>query len=346
MDRLKLLGAAALTLAAGTAGGALATVLNLPAGWLVGSMIVSAALAIGGVRHLFLPDWLRQIIFVLLGVSMGSGFTRETLATMFKWPASLVGLAFAVVAVVVTGVMFLHGVARWDKPTAFFASVPGAMSYVLALALRSTADTRLVVVAQMLRLMILMALLPIIVRTTMPFELPLRPPASAPAIGLIAGLTIEIALSFACGFLLEWLKVPAGLMLGGMIAGAGIHLSGTVVGMMPPFLLNPSQVILGAFIGLRFTGTDLRLLRDAAIPSLASFAIATTIAAAAAYAVAVSLSLPVGQVLVAFAPGGLEAMTILAFVLGLDPAYVGVHQLVRFLGLSLLLPFLARFYLK
>ena len=47
----------------------------------------------------------------------------------------------------------------------------------------------------------------------------------------------------------------------------------------------------------------------------------------------------------AFAPGGIEAMTILAFVLGLDPAFVATHQLARFLGISLL-PVIAKFYLK
>ncbi|MGB0084193.1 MAG: AbrB family transcriptional regulator [Rhodomicrobiaceae bacterium] len=62
--------------------------------------------------------------------------------------------------------------------------------------------------------------------------------------------------------------------------------------------------------------------------------------------VAGGLDLPIGQVRVAYAPGSLEAMTILAFVLGVDPAYVGVHQLVRFLGLSLLSPLIAKSYLK
>jgi uncharacterized protein len=345
MDHLKSIGLAVLTVAAGIGGGALAAALNLPAGWLVGSMMVCAALVLAGVP-IFMPDWVRKVVFVLLGVSMGSAFTPETLATMFKWPASLLGLAVAVAGVMIAGVAYLHRVAHWSKPTAFFASVPGAMSYVLALALRSHADTRLVVVAQMLRLMVLMALLPIVVRATMPFELPPPAPASSPVFGLVGGLAIEIALGFALGFLLEWLKVPAGLMVGGMIAGAVIHLSGAVSGTMPHEILIPSQVMLGAFVGLRFSGTDIRLLRDAAVPSLVSFVIAIAVAAAAAAAVAWGLHLPLGQVLVAFAPGGLEAMTILAFVLGLDPAYVGVHQLARFLGLSLLLPFVVRFYLK
>ena len=42
--------------------------------------------------------------------------------------------------------------------------------------------------------------------------------------------------------------------------------------------------------------------------------------------------------MVAFAPGGLEAMMVLALILGLDPLYVGVHHLARFLGIATALP--------
>lgn len=345
MDFSKRFGFLALTLAAGSAGGALATLLALPAGWLVGSMLAAAALVIARVP-LFLPERVRQVIFVLLGLSMGSGFTPETFSTMFKWPASLLGLFVAVVGVMVGCVMFLSRAAGWDKATAFFASVPGAMSYVLAAALRSPADMRLVVVAQMLRLLVLMAVLPIVVRATMPYELPPAATVEAGALGGIVGIAVEMAAGFALGILLEWLGVPAGLMLGGMIAGSTLHLSGVLGGAMPAAVLIPCQVLLGCFIGLRFADTDIKLLREAAMPSLVSFIIAIAIAAACAYAVAIGLELPVGQVLVAFAPGGLEAMTIMAFVLGLDPAYVGAHQLARFFAISMLLPFVVKFYLK
>jgi membrane AbrB-like protein len=344
MDTLRLIGAAAMTIAVGGAGGAVAAALQLPAGWLIGSMLVSVVLVMSGVR-LYMPDWVRQIIFVLLGVSMGSGFTQESINTMLKWPLSLVGLAVAVIGMMAACTAFLHFAARWDKATSFFSSVPGAMSYVLAMSLRTTADTRLVVIAQMSRLLVLMAVLPLIVRATMPMDAAI-PAMPTDELRVIVTLAIEIALGFALGFLLEWLKVPAGLMVGGMIAGAGVHLSGTLSGAMPQPILVPCQILLGAFIGLRFAGTDIKLLREAALPSFTSFLIAIAISGGIALAVAYGLDLPVGQVLVAFAPGGLEAMTILAFVLGVDPAYVGVHQLARFLGVSLLLPFIARFYLK
>jgi membrane AbrB-like protein len=136
------------------------------------------------------------------------------------------------------------------------------------------------------------------------------------------------------------------MMFGGMMAAAVLHLSGGVSGQMPPAILIPCQIGLGCFIGLRFLGTDVAFLRKALAPSLGAFAIAMIIAAIGAVVVSQGLDLPLGQVLVAFAPGGLEAMTILAFVLGLDPAFVAAHQLARFLGLSLLLPLIMKLYLR
>ena len=42
--------------------------------------------------------------------------------------------------------------------------------------------------------------------------------------------------------------------------------------------------------------------------------------------------------LIAYAPGGLDAMTILAFALHLDPAFVGAHHLWRFFYVSVMMP--------
>ncbi|MEC7564009.1 MAG: AbrB family transcriptional regulator [SAR324 cluster bacterium] len=44
----------------------------------------------------------------------------------------------------------------------------------------------------------------------------------------------------------------------------------------------------------------------------------------------------------AYAPGGLEAMIMMAFILDLDPAFVAAHQLVRYIGMILILPFLTQ----
>ena len=73
---------------------------------------------------------------------------------------------------------------------------------------------------------------------------------------------------------------------------------------------------------------------------LAGYALAVAVAGTLA-ASAIS-DIPLTHMLVAFAPGGLEAMTIMAFALNLDTAYVGSMQIVRYIGISLLLPLAAK----
>src|SRR5215208_6815198 len=63
-----------------------------------------------------------------------------------------------------------------------------------------------------------------------------------------------------------------------------------------------------------------------------AFLLGTAVAALFAGASASFARVPMADALVAFAPGGLEAMMVLAVVLGLDPLYVVVHHLARLLG--------------
>jgi membrane AbrB-like protein len=330
----------AFTLAAGTAGALVFHAIHLPAAWLSGSMVLVALLALAR-APLFLPETIRQLVWVMLGISIGSSFTPEIFGKMLQWPLSIAGLGITILIGIAASASFLVGLGKWSRATAFFASIPGALSYVIALSLRSTADTRLVVMAQMLRLVSILAILPSVVSLSMP---PPHLPTSE--FSGMTGFLVELALGAAIGIVLDWRKFPAGMLFGGMISAALLHLSSGVPGQIPPAILIPCQIVLGCFIGLRFYGTDLAFLRRALAPSFGAFLIAMCISSLGAFIVAWGLHLPLGQVVVAFAPGGIEAMTILAFVLGLDPAFVATHQLARFLGLSLFLPLIAKVYLK
>ena len=71
---------------------------------------------------------------------------------------------------------------------------------------------------------------------------------------------------------------------------------------------------------------------------LGSLLVGAAMAALAMLPVAWLLAVPPAQVWLAYAPGGVDVMTIMAIALGLDPAFVGGHHVVRFLALGLLLP--------
>jgi membrane AbrB-like protein len=337
------MGRVLLTLALAAAGGALFRLAGLPAAWLTGSMIAVSVAALAG-APLAVPGWLSAACFLLLGARIGASLDSNMLAHLGKWPGSLLALVLSIPAIIASGSVFLRRVAGWDAPTAYMASIPGALSYVIAMAVQTKADVRLVMTAQMLRLLILMAVLPPLVVALngyAPSPPPAVPAPEAVAFAGAPGLIILLLASAAGGLALQALRVPAGSLIGSMSVSGALHGGGLVSGQLPVWLVTASLAVLGAYAGFRFKGAELRAIMRSLLPSLGAFCFTLIVAGLFAAAVSHGLGLPLGQTLIAFAPGGLDAMMILAFLLGLDTAYVGAHQFVRFLGIALLLPLIA-----
>ena len=80
------------------------------------------------------------------------------------------------------------------------------------------------------------------------------------------------------------------------------------------------------------------------VPAFGSFAAGLAVTAIAVIALTSLLPLPIAEVVVAFSPGGQDAMMILALALNLDPVYVGAQHVARFAIVSLMLPVLMRRY--
>jgi hypothetical protein len=341
MPHLRTVALILLTIAVGSAGGAAFYLLGFPAPWLTGSVMAASIAVLSGAK-LIMPPIVRHLAFLVLGVSIGSGVDAETLSGVVKWPASIAVLCVCVVLTIYAATAYLTAVAGWSRKTAFFSSIPGSLSYVVIMAMERKADTPLVVLAQMLRVVTLLVVLPLIIATYTP----------APAIvaevqntGLWQALAV-FAAGAACGLLLERFSFPAAMLFGGMFASAMLHVTSVVEGQVHAGILIPGQILLGCLMGLRFSGTNPRLLLKALGPSTDAFVIAVVISGVGAVLVWWLFDLPLNQLLIAFAPGALEVMIILAFVLGLDPTFVAAHHLVRFIGIALTLPLLTRLFLR
>jgi uncharacterized protein len=124
-----------------------------------------------------------------------------------------------------------------------------------------------------------------------------------------------------------------------MVCSAMLHATSLVSGDPPTWMMHLGFGLVGLYIGTRFAQITRKLLVSTLAVSTGAFLLGLSMSAAFAWLAAVSTGIPFGQALVAFAPGGLEAMIILGAALGLDPIYVGLHHLVRFFGIGLLIPF-------
>ena len=329
------------SLAVGAIGGSLAFMIGVPAPWLAGSL-VATIIAVYSNQNLELPDWLRTLAFILLGIQTGTAVNADTLYRAAQWPLSIVCMGITVGLIVWACMFYYERLREWDRATAFFASLPGALSMVILLASSSGADMRRVTISQSVRLFFLIAALPVVIVFISPAT---DVVTATPVAASVFEIIVLVLASVVTGLLFERLRVPAGLILGSALASAALGLGGVIHGGAPDSILVPANIILGVMIALRFKGISLPELRTVLGDGFAGFAVAMVIAVAGALFTSYVAGLPLALTLLAFAPGGLEAMTIMAFALNLDPAYVAAHQVARYIGLVLFMPAVAGFVL-
>lgn len=270
---------------------------------------------------------------------MGAAVTPAAIAAIAQYPASLIILVIAVFAISGASAFWLTRVSGWRKDDAVLASVPGALSTVLAIAADRNAAVAPIAIVQNLRLFVLIAVLPsIVVFSGGGGDMAVLIGEGMP-VQSAAGMAFILLGGVALGAVLKSLRVAAPILLGATLVSVLSHATGFVEGVIPPVITTGGLVLIGMFIAERFRSLQRDTLRKSLTAGLGSFVIGMVVAVCFASLAAWLAGVSFANGLVAFAPGGLEAMTILALVLGLDPLYVGIHHLVRFLGIGLALPF-------
>ncbi|WP_291684120.1 AbrB family transcriptional regulator [Bradyrhizobium sp.] len=323
------------TLVIGTAGGALFLLAHLPGGLISGAMIAVGIAAIAG-RPLVVPAHLTQTVLVLLGISLGSLVSRQLLQHMGAYPLTIGLLALATFCSTFGSSLYLQRVHGWDRTSAFLAGSPGALSQITMLAIERGADVSGIAVVQTMRVIILTAALPMLLALT--GIAPSSPPAAVTAIASPIELAELIAASVAVALLLRLIKFPASWMFGAMIGSSVLHGTGVIEGTLPPWLRAIALIGIGALIGSRFARMKPKTLFSHINAALGSFAIAIAISAVFVALIALTTHVRFADVIVAFAPGAMDAMLALALTLHIDPIFVGAHHLSRFVFVTIATP--------
>jgi uncharacterized protein len=323
------------TLALGAAGGGLFLWAQLPGGLISGAMTAVGVAAIAG-RPLTVPPIVTQSMLVLLGISLGSLMSREVLRHVGAYPLTIALLALATLCSTFGSSVYLRRVHGWDQTSAFLAGVPGALSQITILAAEKGADVPAIAVVQTMRVILLTAALPMLL--TLTGIAPSSPSTVTMAVASPLGLVELIAASVAISLLLRLIKFPANWMFGAMIGSSLLHGAGVVDGGLPPPVRAIALVGIGAVIGARFARMRLKTLLSHVHAALGSFAVAIVISAIFVAVIALTTHVRFSDVVVAFAPGAMDAMLALALTLHIDPIFVGAHHLSRFVFVTLATP--------
>jgi len=101
-------------------------------------------------------------------------------------------------------------------------------------------------------------------------------------------------------------------------------------------------VVVGASIGCRFAGTPVRLIGKAIVWAAGGTVVLLGSAILAAWVGHLITGLPTPELTLAYSPGGLAEMSLVALALGLEAALVATHHIVRIFLIVVLAPVVFR----
>lgn len=317
-------------------GAALTYTLSFPAPFLTGPAIAVTLAGLAGVRTEALSPRLRDVVFVILGLTIGQGVTPEVFGAMRTWPVTLAALACSLFAIIFLTRRVLIRFWSMDPATAFLSSSPGHLSYVLGLSEGVKADLKTVSIVQSIRVLALTLLVPVVV--TLTGQIPQRA-LKVPAETAPLQLMIMIVAAGLAGYLLQRFRLPAAYLIGGMLVSVVAHVTGLVSGVMSYWLAAAAFVSLGGLIGSRFSGVTWLQLRHAFGAGVLVTVLGVLLAGVFAVLAHWVTGMDLIAILIAFAPGGLETMAAMSVILGIDPTFVASHHVARLLMLTAIVPF-------
>lgn len=316
-----------LALAIGAVGGAVFHWLSMPLAWMIGAMVFVTVAAAWG-APVFMSLHLRSVMIAVLGVMLGSAFTPDIVDHIARWSGSMVAL-FAYVGIA-TGLCMLYyrKVAGYDTVTAYFASAPGGLSEMVIMSGAMGGDDRAVSLSHGARILLIVLIIPFgfkFLGGYQPGGLPGAPAGTVP-LG-------DLAVLAACGIVgygvARLVRLPSAALVGPMTASAVVHFAGLTESRPPAEVIAIAQLVIGTGIGCRFAGiAPQRILRALGL-SVGATGILLLISAAFAVLLTRLVAIPMPGVLLAFSPGGLAEMSLIALALGIDVAYVSTHHVVR-----------------
>ena len=306
-------------------------------------MLFNAVLCLSGIK-MKVNNRLLILVFTVIGWQLGSRFTPDILPSLSRWLLAASLLILWVILSVLIAMVYFYRVAKFDLRTSFYAALPGALASILSFLQDVQVNQRHVIVAQTVRVFLVIGILPFIFS----FLIDLPDPSlintndalvASPNEFLFWCLMAIISI-IVIGTLL-FLHIPSPHLLGSTIVSAIFYTQGWLTTPLPNSALFIALYVLGCIIGSRFSGSSWNELAQLGKHALAAALILISLSFIGAVACAWLLEINLLSMLLAFVPGGVHEMTIIAFAYDRDPLFVAFLHLVRLAFIILSLPFIA-----
>ncbi|MEO1471483.1 MAG: AbrB family transcriptional regulator [Pseudomonadota bacterium] len=328
----------AATIGVGLAGALVAREIGTPLPWMFGALVATATSAIAGLRvaglPLTFPQGMRFLLVPLVGVAIGGQVSPDLIDRLPGWWITLAALALFLPVIHLLGYLVYARLAGYDRVTALYAAMPGGLIEAVSMGEAAGGHGATLTLLQFARLILCILMVPLAITA---YEGHVVGSAAGLDIGTdLAGLTLADAVLLGGAAVVGYfgarrIGMPAAVITGPILVSAAIHLAGLTEAHPPGFLIALTQLVVGTALGTRFVG----IARGAALKGLGWAALTVGLALLTALLAGLALTGATAEgveaVILAFAPGGVTEMALVALSLELSVVFVTAHHVARIL---------------
>lgn len=311
--------------------------------WLLGALLPVTQAYLGT------PRWFHKFIVLGLATLIGGTLSVEVLRQALSWWSTVLAMILATLIATLLGLAYLRGYRRQPMAQALLSALPGGQADIVAVAHEYTDRDHLVALVHLCRVVAVFVSMPLLLalvsgpegvqasyaaQASLPslFDQNWRIPFQLVAVG-VAGFLIA-----------RTIRVPMPHLLGPLMLSMALHLAGLIeIPRLGEFVLI-AQLFIAGTIGSRLAKVP---LREVGV-GLADGAVTAILLIGSYILVAVlchqMLGLDLMEMILAFIPGGLYEVTLLALIFGFDAAlaFIAIHHTLRILLIFFSLPWLMR----
>ncbi|MCH1516964.1 MAG: AbrB family transcriptional regulator, partial [Alphaproteobacteria bacterium] len=307
--------------------------------WVIGGVLPSLQPFLGVAR------WVHVPVILGLGVLIGATFTADIFIHIQRWSVTVFTMIFVTVIVTFIGYMFLTRLRGYDSRLAFLCSVPGGQAEATVMARELVDKDYVVALFHLIRVTFVFLTTPLLLAllegqvAVSQSNIVLQSMPSLTDLGL---LQIVKFLGIAVGgyFAAHFMRIPMPHLTGPIFLSAGLHIFGIVaIPRINEFVII-AQLVIGGAVGARLAQVSfsevLQYLSDGLVNTVLILAFYLT----ATFLMSSIMDVSFLEMWLAFVPGGLYEVTLLALIFGFDIAFVAFHHTVRIMMVFLTMPFI------
>ncbi len=318
--------------------------LGAPLPFLFGSLVACLLLAVSG-QPLQGTPLLSTVSRTILGVAIGASITWSLLEQFASLAPTLLLVPLYIVVIAFIGLHYFHRLMGYDKITAYYAAMPGALQDMVVFGEESGGNTRALSLIHATRLLLMVSLAPLIL--VLIFDASLDNPLGPPATELpFYHLPLILLIGISGWQIARRLKIFGASVTGPLLLSIPLSLSGVLTDRPSQEVIMVSQFFIGVGVGVYYRGiTSAEIRRD--VLAASGFVLLLLLIAAVFTFIAVAISsISSSELFLSFWPAGQAEIAVLGLAAGANIGIVVAHHLVRVVLIIMGAPVFARLMSK